>query len=63
MSTGQVIGGVSPLGHPAPVPTYLDRWLERPPVVWAAAGHPAAVFSTSYDELVRLTGAPPIDVA
>ncbi|MDE0779001.1 YbaK/EbsC family protein [Nocardioides sp.] len=61
--TGQVIGGVSPLGHPAPVPTYLDRWLERHPVVWAAAGHPAAVFSTTYDELVRLTGAPPIDVA
>ena len=60
--TGQVIGGVSPLGHPAPVPTYLDRWLERHPVVWAAAGHPAAVFSTTYDELVRLTAAPPIDV-
>ena len=60
--TGQVIGGVSPLGHPAPVPTYLDRWLERHPVVWAAAGHPAAVFATTYDELVRLTAAPPIDV-
>jgi len=60
--TGQVIGGVSPLGHPAPVPTYLDRWLERHPVVWAAAGHPAAVFSTTYDELVRLTTAEPIDV-
>lgn len=60
--TGQVIGGVSPLGHPAPVPTYLDRWLQRHPVVWAAAGHPAAVFSTTYDELVTLTGAPPIDV-
>lgn len=60
--TGQVIGGVSPIGHPAPVPTYVDRWLQRHPVVWAAAGHPAAVFSTTYDELVRLTGAVPIDV-
>src|SRR5688572_4637926 len=40
--TGQVIGGVSPLAHPAPVPTYLDPWLEQHPVVWAAAGHPAA---------------------
>jgi prolyl-tRNA editing enzyme YbaK/EbsC (Cys-tRNA(Pro) deacylase) len=60
--TGQVIGGVSPIGHPRPVPTYLDRWLQRHPVVWAAAGHPAAVFSTTYDELVALTGAPPIDV-
>lgn len=60
--TGQVIGGVSPLGHPAPVPTYLDSWLQRYPVVWAAAGHPAAVFATSYDELLTLTGAAPVDV-
>lgn len=55
--TGQVIGGVSPLGHPAPVRTFLDEWLRRYPVVWAAAGHPAAVFSTTYDELLALTGA------
>ena len=60
--TGQVIGGVSPIGHPAPVPTYLDSWLERYDIVWAAAGHPAAVFSTSYDELLRMTGATPLDV-
>jgi prolyl-tRNA editing enzyme YbaK/EbsC (Cys-tRNA(Pro) deacylase) len=55
--TGQVIGGVSPIGHPAPVPTYIDPWLRRYDVVWAAAGHPAAVFSTTYDELVSMTGA------
>jgi prolyl-tRNA editing enzyme YbaK/EbsC (Cys-tRNA(Pro) deacylase) len=61
--TGQVIGGVSPIGHPAPVPTYLDSWLRRYDVVWAAAGHPAAVFSTTYDELLAMTGAEPIDVA
>jgi prolyl-tRNA editing enzyme YbaK/EbsC (Cys-tRNA(Pro) deacylase) len=60
--TGQVIGGVSPLAHPAPVVTYLDSWLRRHEVVWAAAGHPAAVFSTSYDELLTLTGATAIDV-
>ena len=60
--TGQVIGGVSPIAHPAPVPTYLDPWLRRHPVVWAAAGHPAAVFSTTYDELVALTGATEVDV-
>lgn len=60
--TGQVIGGVSPIGHPAPVPTYLDRWLERYDVLWAAAGHPAAVFSTTFEELLSLTGATPIDV-
>jgi len=60
--TGQVIGGVSPIGHPAPVPTYLDPWLERYDVVWAAAGHPAAVFSTTYAELLHLTGGSPLDV-
>ena len=56
--TGQVIGGVSPLGHPAPVPTYLDRALSRYPVVWAAAGHPASVFSTTYAELLTMTVPP-----
>jgi prolyl-tRNA editing enzyme YbaK/EbsC (Cys-tRNA(Pro) deacylase) len=61
--TGQVIGGVSPLGHPAPVPTHIDPWLRRHDVVWAAAGHPAAVFSTTYDELVAMTGAVETDVA
>jgi prolyl-tRNA editing enzyme YbaK/EbsC (Cys-tRNA(Pro) deacylase) len=60
--TGQVIGGVSPIGHPTPVATYLDSWLRRHDVVWAAAGHPAAVFSTTYDELATLTGAVTIDV-
>jgi prolyl-tRNA editing enzyme YbaK/EbsC (Cys-tRNA(Pro) deacylase) len=61
--TGQVIGGVSPFGHPAPVETYIDPWLEEYDEVWAAAGHPSAVFSTSYDELARLTGATPLLVA
>lgn len=61
--TGQVIGGVAPVGHPAPIPTYLDRWLERFDVVWAAAGHPNAVFATTYAQLLELTGATPVDVA
>ncbi len=60
--TGQVIGGVSPIAHPAPVPTWLDSQLQQYDVVWAAAGHPAAVFSTTYDELARMTGAPTIEV-
>ena len=61
--TGQVIGGVSPIAHPAPVPTYLDPWLRRHGEIWAAAGHPAAVFSSTYDELQQLTGAREIEVA
>ena len=60
--TGQVIGGVSPIDHPAPVPTWIDSWLRHHDVVWAAAGHPAAVFSTTFDELVAMTGAREIEV-
>jgi prolyl-tRNA editing enzyme YbaK/EbsC (Cys-tRNA(Pro) deacylase) len=60
--TGHVIGGVSPLGHPSPVPTYLDVALRRYDEIWAAAGHPAAVFSTTYDELLAMTGATEVEV-
>lgn len=61
--TGQAIGGVSPVAHPAPIRTLVDRWLERHETVWAAAGHPHAVFSTSFAELIRITGGAPVDVA
>jgi prolyl-tRNA editing enzyme YbaK/EbsC (Cys-tRNA(Pro) deacylase) len=44
------------------VPTYLDRALADHEVVWAAAGHPAAVFSTTYAELLALTGAREVEV-
>jgi prolyl-tRNA editing enzyme YbaK/EbsC (Cys-tRNA(Pro) deacylase) len=60
--TGQVIGGVAPLGHTTPLPTYLDRALAVYPTIWAAAGHSHAVFDTTYDELLRLTGAVEIEV-
>ncbi len=60
--TGQVIGGVSPIDHPEPVPTWIDTWLRKYDVVWAAAGHPAAVFSSTFDELVTMTGSSEIAV-
>jgi prolyl-tRNA editing enzyme YbaK/EbsC (Cys-tRNA(Pro) deacylase) len=60
--TGQTIGGVAPLGHPEPIPTYLDKALAAYPTIWAAAGHSHAVFSTTYTELRDLTGATEIDV-
>lgn len=60
--TGQVIGGVSPVGHPAAIPTYADPWLRTHPVLWAAAGHPAAVFSTTWEELLAMTGAVEVSV-
>jgi prolyl-tRNA editing enzyme YbaK/EbsC (Cys-tRNA(Pro) deacylase) len=61
--TGQAIGGVSPVGHPSPLRTVVDRELARHEVVWAAAGSPHAVFPTSYRELLRLTGGTALDVA
>jgi prolyl-tRNA editing enzyme YbaK/EbsC (Cys-tRNA(Pro) deacylase) len=54
--TGQPIGGVAPIGHPEPIGTLVDVELARHDRIWAAAGHPHAVFPTSYDELLRLTG-------
>ncbi|NJP97815.1 YbaK/EbsC family protein [Nonomuraea sp. FMUSA5-5] len=61
-ATGQPIGGVAPVGHPAPVRTLVDNWLGKHEVVWAAGGHPHTVFPTTFDELVRITGGTPADV-
>ena len=61
--TGQAIGGVGPVGHPAPIRTLVDTWLAKYDVVWAAAGHPHTVFPTSFDELLRITGGTAADVA
>ncbi|WP_030145005.1 YbaK/EbsC family protein [Spirillospora albida] len=61
-ATGQPIGGVAPVGHPAPIRTLVDVWLRRYDEVWAAGGHPHTVFPTSYDELLRITGGTPAEV-
>src|ERR1700730_2624787 len=55
-ATGYSIGGVPPIGFPAPIPTYSDRDLLRYDVVWAAAGTPRHVFAIAPDELARITG-------
>lgn len=55
-ATGQVIGGVAPVGHPNRLRTLVDAALADYPVVWAAAGHAHTVFPTSFDELLRITG-------
>jgi prolyl-tRNA editing enzyme YbaK/EbsC (Cys-tRNA(Pro) deacylase) len=60
--TGQAIGGVGPVGHPAPIRTVVDTWLEKYDVIWAAAGHPHTVFPTSFAELVRITHGTPAEV-
>jgi prolyl-tRNA editing enzyme YbaK/EbsC (Cys-tRNA(Pro) deacylase)/predicted Fe-S protein YdhL (DUF1289 family) len=62
-STGFSIGGVSPLAHAGEVLLVLDQSLQRFDTVWAAAGHPNAVFQLSPQALAELTAAPWVDVA
>ncbi len=62
-ATGQAIGGVAPVGHPAPVRTLVDRALAAFDEVWAAGGIPHAVFPLTYAELIEVTGGEPADVA
>jgi prolyl-tRNA editing enzyme YbaK/EbsC (Cys-tRNA(Pro) deacylase) len=62
-ATGQPIGGVAPIGHPAPIRTLLDTELARFPEIWAAGGIPHAVFPISYPDLLALTSAQPAAVA
>jgi prolyl-tRNA editing enzyme YbaK/EbsC (Cys-tRNA(Pro) deacylase) len=61
-SSGQAIGGVAPVGHPRPVRTVVDTWLDKYDVVWAAGGHSRTVFPTTFAELVRVTGGTPAEV-
>ena len=55
-ATGYSIGGVPPIGFPAPISTFIDRDLLQYDVVWAAAGTPRHVFPIAPKELVRITG-------
>jgi prolyl-tRNA editing enzyme YbaK/EbsC (Cys-tRNA(Pro) deacylase) len=61
--SGYSIGGVSPLGWISkPEITLIDEALNDYDVVWAAAGHPHAVYPTSFSELLECTGAKPMVV-
>lgn len=61
--SGFSIGGVSPLGWSnQPDITLIDEALDNYEVVWAAAGHPHAVYPTSFAELIRCTGATSLKV-
>ncbi|WP_342511490.1 YbaK/EbsC family protein [Sporosarcina sp. FSL K6-1522] len=53
--TGFVIGGVPPLGHKEPVHTLIDEDLFQYDTIWAAAGHPKAVFQLTPHELESMT--------
>jgi prolyl-tRNA editing enzyme YbaK/EbsC (Cys-tRNA(Pro) deacylase) len=61
--SGYSVGGVSPLGWISkPEIILIDEALNDYDIVWAAAGHPHAVFPTTYDELIQCTGAQPMIV-
>ncbi len=61
-TTGFVIGGVPPVGHRRPLPAFLDEDLLRYETVYAAAGTPTAVFPVTPQDLLRASGAQPIDL-
>jgi len=54
--TGFAIGGIPPLGHDRPLLTVIDEDLLRFERIWAAAGHPNAVFALTPAQLVEMTG-------
>ncbi|GAG21879.1 unnamed protein product, partial [marine sediment metagenome] len=60
--TGFSIGGVPPIGHQQPLPTWIDGSLARFETVYAAAGHPHAVFPIAFETLVRITDGHVADV-
>jgi prolyl-tRNA editing enzyme YbaK/EbsC (Cys-tRNA(Pro) deacylase) len=61
--TGFAIGGVPPIGHDRPPVTIVDAALLAHERIWAAAGHPYALFALTPSELVEMTGGKVVDVA
>ena len=61
--TGYVIGGVSPIGHAVKPVMLLDQDLFKFESIWAAAGHPHAVFNLTAQQLQPMTGATVADIA
>jgi len=61
--SGYSVGGVSPIGWVStPEITLIDEALNDYDIVWAASGHPHAVYPTSYAELITCTSATPMVV-
>ena len=53
--TGFAIGGVPPIGHTRPLETFLDLDLMSLQQLWAAAGHPNALFPLTPEELLLVS--------
>ncbi len=54
-ATGQVIGGVAPLGHPSRLRTVVDESLAQYAVIWTAAGTADSVMPLTYEQLLAVT--------
>ena len=61
-NSGFSIGGVAPIGWVSPATILIDQALNDYQVVWAAAGHPHAVYPTTFTELLECTSAQPMVV-
>ena len=53
--TGFTIGGVSPIGLNNKIEIMIDNQLSRFKEIYAAAGHPNAIFKIDLENLVRIT--------
>jgi prolyl-tRNA editing enzyme YbaK/EbsC (Cys-tRNA(Pro) deacylase) len=62
-ATGQEVGGVAPVGHPAPLRTVVDLDLAAHPLLWAGGGDHFTMVGLTYDELLRVTGGQPAAIA
>jgi prolyl-tRNA editing enzyme YbaK/EbsC (Cys-tRNA(Pro) deacylase) len=61
--TGFAIGGVPPVAHSDVARIFIEKSLAAHAELWAAAGHPHTVFRLTYDELLRVTGGTPAELA
>ena len=61
--TGFAIGGVSPIGHAAPIPAFAEEALLKHDAVWAAAGAHDAVFRAEPAKLLAAAEATVADIA
>ena len=53
--TGFTIGGVSPVGLKEELEIMIDRKLDRFKNIYAAAGHPNAIFKIDLSNLIKIT--------
>ena len=61
--TGFTIGGVSPVGHLNKIEIYIDESLKRFENIFAAAGHPNAIFKIDFKNLKEITNGTIMDVS